>query len=229
MLIKRIRKVSPKTAFIFETNNDSYRKVRKRKYVQHPNGEVARKAFFMLADKHKAGVWDKFSIMGGLGSMAKWEKADLAKKDKVHFKTAGYQLLGDMFYKALMQAYFDHIANLPAEAPVVVKAEPAPASTLPSKQAASIQPITTSTSRPLAVQPSAKATVAAPATTAAPAKAAAAAPAKAAQPAPAASIAKADVPITKVLKQASKNTPQQIQIPLKPQNTESTATKAQDK
>ena len=114
-LIKRIQKVSPKTAFIFETNNDSYRKVRRKKYVQHPNGEVARKSFFMLADKHKAGVWDKFSIMGGLGSMAKWEKADLAKKDKVHFKTAGYQLLGDMFYKALMQAYFDHIANLPAE------------------------------------------------------------------------------------------------------------------
>ena len=125
MLIKRIRKVSPKTAFIFETNNDSYRKVRKKKYVQHPNGEVARKAFFMLADKHKAGVWDKFSIMGGLGSMAKWEKADLAKKDKVHFKTAGYQLLGDMFYKALMQAYFDHIASLPAEAPVVAQASPA--------------------------------------------------------------------------------------------------------
>lgn len=125
-LIKRIQKVSPKTAFIFETNNDSYRKVRKKKYVQHPNGEVARKSFFMLAEKHKAGVWDKFSIMGGLGSMAKWEKADLAKKDKVHFKTAGYQLLGDMFYKALMQAYFDHIASLPAEEPVVVPPPTAP-------------------------------------------------------------------------------------------------------
>jgi lysophospholipase L1-like esterase len=207
MLIKRIRKVSPKTAFIFETNNDSYRKIRKKKYVQHPNGEIARKAFFMLADKHKAGVWDKFSIMGGLGSMAKWEKADLAKKDKVHFKTAGYQLLGDMFYKALMQAYFDHIANLPAEAPVVAKATPAttaPASTIPAKQAASVQSITSST-KPLAAQSSAKA-------------------------APK-SVAKADVPMPKVLKQASQNTQPQIQIPLKPQsqNTESTAPKVQDK
>jgi len=136
-LIKRIQKVSPKTAFIFETNNDSYRKVRKKKYVQHPNGEVARKSFFMLAEKHKAGVWDKFSIMGGLGSMAKWEKADLAKKDKVHFKTAGYQLLGDMFYKALMQAYFDHIASLPAEEPVAAppKAPPVQATaTTPTAQ-----------------------------------------------------------------------------------------------
>ena len=199
MLIKRIRKVSPKTAFIFETNNDSYRKIRKKKYVQHPNGEVARKSFFMLADKHKAGVWDKFSIMGGLGSMAKWEKADLAKKDKVHFKTAGYQLLGDMFYKALMQAYFDHIANLPAEAPVVAKATPA--STIPAKQAASVQSITSST-KPLAAKSSAKA---------------------------APTVAHADVPMPKVLKQASQNTQPQIQIPLKPQNTESTAPKVQDK
>lgn len=129
-LIARIQKVSPKTAFIFETNNDSFRKVKKRRYVQHPNGEVARKSFFMLAEKHKAGVWDKFSIMGGLGSMAKWEKADLAKSDKVHFKLAGYNLLGDMFYKALMIAYQDHIANLPAQEPVEVPAkDPAKADT----------------------------------------------------------------------------------------------------
>lgn len=116
LLISRILKVSPKTAFIFETNNDSFRKVRKT-YVQHPNGEIARKSFFTLAEKYGAGVWDKFSIMGGLGSMEKWEKANLAKKDKVHFKMAGYNLLGDMFYKAFINAYQEHIANLPAITP----------------------------------------------------------------------------------------------------------------
>ena len=114
-LIARIKKVNPNVAIIFETNNDMYRKVKKKRFVQHPNGDVARKAFFALADKHKAGVWDKFGIMGGLGSMAKWEKADLAKADKVHFKLAGYNLLGDLFYKAIIQSYQEHIANLPAE------------------------------------------------------------------------------------------------------------------
>ena len=114
-LIARIKKVNPNVAIIFETNNDMYRKVKKKKYVQHPNGDVARKAFFALADKHKAGVWDKFGIMGGLGSMAKWEKADLAKADKVHFKLSGYNLLGDLFYKAIINSYQEHIANLPAE------------------------------------------------------------------------------------------------------------------
>lgn len=116
LLISRILKVNPNTAFIFETNNDSFRKVKKT-YVQHPNGEIARKSFFTLAEKYGAGVWDKFSIMGGLGSMEKWEKANLAKKDKVHFKMAGYNLLGDMFYKAFINAYQEHIANLPAITP----------------------------------------------------------------------------------------------------------------
>lgn len=114
-LIARIKKVNPNAAIIFETNNDMFRKVKKKRYVQHPNGDVARKAFFALAEKHKAGVWDKYSLMGGLGSMAKWEKADLAKADKVHFKMAGYHLLGDLFYKALIGAYQEHIANLPAQ------------------------------------------------------------------------------------------------------------------
>lgn len=114
-LIARIKKVNPNVAIIFETNNDMYRKVKKKRFVQHPNGDVARKAFFALAEKHKAGVWDKFGIMGGLGSMAKWEKADLAKADKVHFKLSGYNLLGDLFYKAIINSYQEHIANLPAE------------------------------------------------------------------------------------------------------------------
>ena len=114
-LITRIKKVNPNAAIIFETNNDMFRKVKKKRYVQHPNGDIARKAFFALAEKHQAGVWDKFSIMGGLGSMAKWEKADLAKADKVHFKLSGYNLLGDLFYKAIINSYQEHIANLPAE------------------------------------------------------------------------------------------------------------------
>lgn len=245
MLIKRIRKVSPKTAFIFETNNDSYRKVRKKKYVQHPNGEVARKAFFMLADKHKAGVWDKFSIMGGLGSMAKWEKADLAKKDKVHFKTAGYQLLGDMFYKALMQAYFDHIASLPAEAPVVAQAKPAQAKPAPSQAPATIpaaSSVAQKTQTPSAKTASSTATAptTAPASAAAPANAktaATVAPTKpettakaevaAKQPvektvAPPqmpkiAAAAHKDVPMPEVVKQTAQPAQPQIQIPLKPQ------------
>ncbi len=113
-LITRIRNVSPNVPILFVTNNDSYRKKRRR-YLKHPNGELARDAFFALAEKYKGGVWDMFTLMGGLGSMREWEKAGYAKKDKVHFTHTGYVFLGDMFYNAFLKSYYRHIANLPAE------------------------------------------------------------------------------------------------------------------
>jgi lysophospholipase L1-like esterase len=35
--------------------------------------------------------------------MQEWEKAGLAAKDKIHFTKTGYQLLGDMFFEAMMK------------------------------------------------------------------------------------------------------------------------------
>lgn len=116
-LITRLRNISPNLPVIFTTNNDSYRKKGRRRYIQHPNGEIARQAFFQLAEKYHGAVWDMFTLMGGLGSMAEWEKAGLAKKDKVHFTHAGYVFLGDMFYRAFLKAYYMHLAKKPAEEP----------------------------------------------------------------------------------------------------------------
>lgn len=104
-LIEKIEKISPGCAYIFITNNDSFQKKNKWEYEVNKNGLVAREAFYALAEKYQGGVWDQFSLMGGLGSIKKWEKAGLAKKDKVHFTRAGYTLLGDLFYNAFMKFY----------------------------------------------------------------------------------------------------------------------------
>lgn len=104
-LIEHIEAISPNCAFIFVTNNDSYRRIRRGRYQVNRNGLKARAAFYRLAEKHKGGVWDLFEIMGGLQSMAKWERASLAKKDKIHFTKDGYALVGDMFYNALINSY----------------------------------------------------------------------------------------------------------------------------
>jgi lysophospholipase L1-like esterase len=107
-LCDSIRKVNPKCAFIFVTNNDSYRKVRRR-YTVNTNGPLAREVFYRLAALTGGAVWDQFEIMGGLKSMEKWQKAGLAQKDKVHFTRAGYRLVGDMLYEAL----YNEIARQP--------------------------------------------------------------------------------------------------------------------
>lgn len=104
LLIQKIRNVAPETSILFTTNNDSYQK-KGKKYQVNTNGILAREAFFELAKKNNTGVWDLFSIMGGLHSMKDWESAGLGKKDKVHFTNQGYQLIGDLLFNALINEY----------------------------------------------------------------------------------------------------------------------------
>ena len=50
--------------------------------------------------------------MGGLGSMQQWQGKGLAQTDKVHFTNAGYQLVGDLLYNALITEYIKHVKRL---------------------------------------------------------------------------------------------------------------------
>jgi len=112
-LIHIIKQVNPNCALLFVTNNDSYKYVRVRKkrghYEVNTNGFLVEKAFLELGKKHNAAVWDQFDVMGGLYSMRNWENAGLAQKDKVHFTSDGYKLIGDLLYNALISRYIDHV------------------------------------------------------------------------------------------------------------------------
>jgi lysophospholipase L1-like esterase len=102
-LIAKFKRINPDCEFLFVTNTDSY--IRRR----YPNKRVyqAKEAMVTLARKYHAGLWDLFEVMGGLGSIKKWEQEGLAKRDKIHFTAAGYELIGDLMFSALMQQ-FDH-------------------------------------------------------------------------------------------------------------------------
>ena len=110
-LVRQVRSVNPDCALLFVTNNDCYRRVRRRVYAVNNNGPVVEKAFFRLASDCGGGVWDFFDIMGGLGSMKDWEEAGLAKRDKIHFTEEGYAVIGDLLFNAFMAKYVEYLRN----------------------------------------------------------------------------------------------------------------------
>lgn len=103
-LVERVRAARPGCAILFTTNNDSFR----RRSVNRQGLEAAG-AFEELGRIHRAGVWNLFNIMGGLGSIQAWENAGLAQHDKIHFTPQGYELIGNLLYNALMDAYREHV------------------------------------------------------------------------------------------------------------------------
>ena len=103
-LIRLIREQSPDCAFVFITNNDSYRYISRGMTYNH-NGPTVQKAMFELANEYGAAVWDVYDIMGGKDSVIKWRNAGLVKSDRLHFTQEGYVLLGDMLYNALVDDY----------------------------------------------------------------------------------------------------------------------------
>jgi len=109
VLVSQVRSVNPDCALLFISNNDSFRRVRRKGYVVNTNGQLAEQGFLRLGKDCDAGVWDLFDIMGGLGSMRKWEAAGLAKRDKIHFTETGYELVGDLLFNALMDKYMNHL------------------------------------------------------------------------------------------------------------------------
>lgn len=100
-LIARIKLANPAALILLTTTTDNFirRKTSNKRTIS------AREAMFELMQKHQVAVWDLFSIMGGYKSMVKWNKAGLAARDKVHFTTKGYAIVGSMMFEAFMTAY----------------------------------------------------------------------------------------------------------------------------
>jgi lysophospholipase L1-like esterase len=91
-LIRTIIAVNPETCFLFLNNNDTYIG------GTTPNTNIyrVRDVINKLADRYNGGVYDFFSVMGGLGSIKKWEEQKLAATDKIHLTKKGYELQADL-------------------------------------------------------------------------------------------------------------------------------------
>lgn len=104
-LIQKVKNVNPECAFVFITNNDAFKRVSRRKYIDVYNNVLVQHVFYRLAAETKGAVWDQFAIMGGERSMNLWRTDGYAQNDRVHFTVKGYQLLGNLFFNAFVDAY----------------------------------------------------------------------------------------------------------------------------
>ncbi len=104
-LIARVRKAAPDAAILLTTNSDSYFKRR----IPNKKGATVREVMLELSAEENVAVWDLYSVMGGLGSIAQWQRKGLAQKDRIHFNRQGYILLGDLMFEALMTNYAEHL------------------------------------------------------------------------------------------------------------------------
>ena len=100
-LIIEIRKASPDCAILLTTTTDNY--IKRRTANKRPI--KAHDAMFELMEKHRAAVWDLYSVMGGYKSIAKWYKVGLAARDRVHFSPKGYAIVGQMMFDAIDKSY----------------------------------------------------------------------------------------------------------------------------
>ncbi len=104
-LIREILSAAPGTSILLTVPNDSYLY---RRYINR-NTALVRDAIMELAEEHNCGVWDFYTIMGGLNSILVWQRFGLAKRDRIHFTRKGYLLKGDLFFDAFLRSYDDYI------------------------------------------------------------------------------------------------------------------------
>lgn len=102
-LLDKVYKVNPDCAVIFLTNNDCALRLRRKNKGANKNTPRVEQALVELALEQDAAVWNQYRIMGGLGSSVDWVKAGLMCRDRVHFTAAGYEVLGDLLFDAIMR------------------------------------------------------------------------------------------------------------------------------
>ena len=106
-LLLKIKRSAPDACIILTTPGDAKRF--QKKAIKE--NELLRKRILHLAQKHHVAVWDWFQVMGGYDVIGKWKANKLAAYDEVHLTSKGYELQGQLFYHALIQAYEKQVAT----------------------------------------------------------------------------------------------------------------------
>jgi len=97
--VSLIRMASPASEVLFISPPDSYFKQgRNNEYI-----DLVRTELRTVAGERGFAFWDLYAVMGGQYSMTKWRERGLSQKDRIHFLSDGYQILGRLFFQAVVQ------------------------------------------------------------------------------------------------------------------------------
>jgi lysophospholipase L1-like esterase len=100
-LIEISKHAAPNAAILITVPNDCYYY---KRYV-NKNTPVMRNQIIKIAEEYNYGVWDFYSIMGGLNSSQTWYNYGLMRYDRIHFNRAGYILKGNLLLSAFLRGW----------------------------------------------------------------------------------------------------------------------------
>lgn len=105
VLLSQTIKAVPEAAILLTVPNDSYLY---KRYVNR-NTEKIKGIIYNLAEEYNCGVWDFYTIMGGLNSSQTWYSQNLMRYDRIHFTKKGYQFKGELFFSAFLKVWENQI------------------------------------------------------------------------------------------------------------------------
>jgi hypothetical protein len=112
-LLDSVRRAAPQAAILLTVPNDSYLY---KRYINQNTAHM-RRIIFEIARSEDCGVWDFYSVMGGLNSVKAWYDQGLMNRDHIHFNKTGYLLKGDLFFSAFINSWDDHVFQTASEQP----------------------------------------------------------------------------------------------------------------
>jgi lysophospholipase L1-like esterase len=134
-LLDKLRAAAPTASLLVIGPPDRSQRTRRGWQTLERIGVIAEAQRLAARDAGAAFV-DLRARMGGVGSMLKWARTDLAQNDHVHFTTAGYRMLAETVFRDLMTQYGSFL-----DARAVIMADglaPAPPPPLPESVAAEV-------------------------------------------------------------------------------------------
>lgn len=110
-IIAPIRQINPKAVILITTPPDCLAANADHARSSNPNIAAVRQSLIDYAKKNNYAFWDLYSVLGGDNSAYKLYEAGYLSKDGVHFKKDGYDVLGHLFFDALLNNYTDYVQH----------------------------------------------------------------------------------------------------------------------